>query len=314
MFRNTSFCLWGFIFISLLMHGCDRHHTLDDMFLLDGEPVTKLSANQFQFTEGPAWDGEYHVYFTDLNANEIHRWHIPSRTIELVRSDTLETNGLMFSPQGDLWGAVHKMGSVIRMDKSGKQLWTVAGGYQGKSFNQPNDLALDAEGGVYLTDPSWDPESKRNQVAKGVYYVNAAGEVTLLVDDMDKPNGVLVANKGAYLYVVDMGTDEFRRYSIQQPGKLGEKEVFATFRTEDDLPAAPDGLAADVKGNLFVATSTGVQVFSPHGDYLGLIRVPERPSNVAFYGKARNALFITALTNVYSIKLNTTGDVYPLIQ
>lgn len=314
MSGTTSFYWWGLISITVLLNACDSRHTLDNTFLLDGEPVTKLSANQFQFTEGPAWDGKHYVYFTDLNASEIHRYHIPSGAIELVREDVLQTNGLMFSPQEELWGAVQKMGSIIRMDKTGKELWTVAGGYQGKSFNQPNDLALDASGGVYFSDPSWNSESERNQVVKGVYYVDAAGKVALLVDDMDKPNGVLVANDGGYLYVVDMGTDEFRRYAIQQPGVLGKREIFATFHTEGDIPAAPDGLAADVRGNLFVATNSGIQVFSSAGEYLGLLRVPERPSNVAFYGKSRNSLFITAPTNVYSIKLNTIGEVYPLIQ
>jgi len=298
-----------------LLTGCGKSTNLSSQIdlIADTEQIIKVSNGQFKFTEGPVWDGDDNVYFTDLKTDEIHRFFIPDRSLHSVAVYPGQVNGLKISSTGELWGAVQQAGCIERITKDGRRVWTVAGEYQGRPFNQPNDLVLDEQGGAYFTDPSWNPPDKRNQPVKGVYYVNAAGKVTLLIDDLDKPNGILIAHGGKYLYVVDMGTDAFLRFPILSPGQLGEREVFAQLQNRNNKSAQPDGLAADEQGNIFVATETGVQVFSKTGNFINEILVPERPSNLAFFGEARDQLFITAETNVYTVKMRYPGEIYPAL-
>ena len=53
----------------------------------------------------------------------------------------------------------------------------------------------------------------------------------------------------------------------------------------------------------------GVMVFSPQGDAIGRIQLPERCANLCFGGRSRNRLFMAASQSVYSLYVNTRGAV-----
>ena len=63
----------------------------------------------------------------------------------------------------------------------------------------------------------------------------------------------------------------------------------------------------DVAGRLYIATVNGVQVFDGKGEYLGTIKVPRQPSNVAFAGRKKAMLYITAREGLYRIATLTKG-------
>ncbi|WP_083608104.1 SMP-30/gluconolactonase/LRE family protein [Teredinibacter haidensis] len=300
-----------FIFAVTLafLTGCGSKalHTLDGTLLLQGVEPAQLNAEPYQLTEGPTWDGGNFVYFTEIYKSRIHRYNIVHGTFELVRENTQNANGLRFSPDGLLWVCEQSAGRIVRLNNETGKVVTVSGEYEGKPFNHPNDLVLDKSGGVYFSDPVWNETLHRKQPVNGVYYVNADGDARLLINDMDKPNGVLLSQNGRFLYVVDMGTDEFRRYRVVGPGQLADKKSFARFNLDDIDSAMPDGMAEDVDGNVYVATNNGVQVFDREGRYLGRFALDQRPTNLAFFGKALNQLFITSMNNVYSVRLNTVG-------
>ena len=69
-------------------------------------------------------------------------------------------------------------------------------------------------------------------------------------------------------------------------------------------------MAIDEEGNLYVATLTGVEVWSPEGEYWGIIQLPDtiRTTNVAFGTTEMNTLYITnRSSDVYAVELDVVG-------
>jgi gluconolactonase len=100
-------------------------------------------------------------------------------------------------------------------------------------------------------------------------------------------------------------------YPVEGPGKLGKGKVFCTLKQPADMRGAGgDGVAIDTKGNLYVATRLGLQVFDPSGKALGVLEFPEQPANVKFGGKDRKTLYVTARTSVYTVSMEATGHAF----
>ena len=76
-----------------------------------------------------------------------------------------------------------------------------------------------------------------------------------------------------------------------------------------DGPA--DGATVDTKGNLYITSALGLQVFDASGKFLGTIAIPEQPANVTFGGKDLKTLFVTARTSVYTCPMEVAGHQYP---
>lgn len=253
----------------------------------------------FVFTEGPTADARGNVYFTDVRANKILKLD-PEGKLSTFLEDSQGANGLGFDGKGRLVVAQGLAKRVIAIDPATKQVTVLADAFDGKPFVKPNDLVVDQQGGVYFTDP--DPKS--------VYYVSANGRVSRLLEDLPRPNGVLLSPDESTLYVVPSGTPDVLAYPVESPGKIGPARVLAQLDQAESGPRrGGDGLAVDAAGNLYLANPPlkAVQVVSPAGKTLGLIRVPENPSNVDFGGKDLKTLYITARTSVYAVELEAKG-------
>ena len=72
-----------------------------------------------------------------------------------------------------------------------------------------------------------------------------------------------------------------------------------------------DGLTVDVKGNLYITTGLGIQVYDPAGKLLGIITFPEQPANCTFGGPDGTTLYATARTSLYSVPMAVKGYVFP---
>lgn len=269
--------------------------------------VEQLNPYPLELGEGPAWDGAHSVFFTEIYASRIQRFDLASGAVTTVFPESAAANGMVLDAGGQLWICAQDVGQIVRL-LPGEKSWTVvAGEYQGTRFNHPNDLTLDAFGGVYFTDPAWNPALHQHQPVNGVYYVNDGtdGErkVSLLISDMDKPNGILLSRDNRFLYVVDMGNDDFRRYPVVAPGKLGPMEHFAELSTYHVRAAAPDGLEEDLAGNIYVAAENGIQIFSASGELLNLVQLPQRPTNLEFIDPERQVLFVTTMNNLYRVSV-----------
>jgi cyanophycinase len=253
----------------------------------------------FVFTEGPTADAEGNVYFTDVRANKILKVDTEGK-LSTFLEESQGANGLGFDAKGRLIVAQGGAARVVAIDVASKQITVLADKYDGKPLTRPNDLVVDRQGGVYFTDP--DPKS--------VYYIAADGHISRLIDDLPRPNGVILSPDEAMLYVVPSGSPDVLAYPVLAPGKIGGSRVLARLAQAESGPArGGDGLAVDSAGNLYLAVPAlkAIQVVSPAGKTLGMISVPEGPSNADFGGKDMKTLYITARTSVYAVKTEVKG-------
>ena len=186
--------------------------------------------------------------------------------------------------------------------------------YEGKRFNAPNDLVLDQAGGVYFTDPRFRAPMPLPQGKEAVYYCDAQGKVTRLADNLPAPNGVILSVDEKTLYVIPSMQKEMMAYPVQSPGKLGEGRVFCSLKQRQETTGpgnGGDGLTIDTKGNLYITSALGLQVFDPQGKLLGIIEFPEQPANATFGGKENKTLYVTARTSLYSVEMEAQGHAFP---
>ncbi len=271
-------------------------------------PVKKLQ-EKLQFTEGPAYDGKGHLYFSDIPANRIYRVDAANK-MEVFLEPSGHTNGLFFDGQGRLHACAMD-GQIIRIDTTKKEVTVLAKEYEGKRFNAPNDLVIDAAGGIYFTDPRFRAPEPLPQ-PEAVYYLSPDGKVTRLDEYKTACNGVILSPDEKTLYVIPSMQAEMVAYDVTAPGKIGNKRTFCTLKqAEGKSGAGGDGLTVDVHGNLYITTGLGLQVFSPAGKALGIIACPEHPANVAFGGPENKTLMVTARTGLYAIPMEVAGHVFP---
>lgn len=271
-------------------------------------PVKKLH-EKLQFTEGPAADGKGNLYFSDIPANRIYKVDA-SNKIEVFLEPSGHTNGLFFDGQGQLHACAMD-GQIIRVDTAKKDVTVLAKEFDGKRFNAPNDLVIDAAGGIYFTDPRFRAPEPLPQ-PESVYYLSPEGKVTRLDEYKTACNGVILSPDEKTLYVVPSMQAEMVAYDVTAPGKVGNKRMFCTLKQpEGKTGTGGDGLTIDTQGNLYITANLGIQVFSPEGKLLGIISCPEQPANCAFGGADNKTLFITARTSLYSVPMEAAGHVFP---
>jgi gluconolactonase len=271
--------------------------------------IVKLHTG-FKFTEGPAADKDGSVYFSDIPSERIHKVDKAGK-LSTFREKSNRANGLMVNAKGEVV-ACEMAGRVVAISPDGKNVRVLADKYDGKQFNAPNDLVLDKVGGVYFTDPSFGAPMPLPQGKTGVYYIAADGKVTRIIDDLKQPNGVKLSPDEQTLYVIPTGPAEMMAYPIEGPGKIGKGRVFCTLQGKDGKKGdGGDGCTIDTKGNLYVTSSIGIQVFDPTGKFLGSIAFPEQPANVTFGGTDMKTLYVTARSSLYTAPMEAAGHVFP---
>lgn len=263
----------------------------------------------FQFTEGPAADKQGNVYFTDIPAEKIHKVDLKGE-LSTFREMSNHANGLMFLSANEI-AACEMDGQIVALSLDGKRRIVVEK-HDGKRFNAPNDLVVDQAGGIYFTDPAFRAPKELPQGKTAVYYVDAKSTATRLIDDLPNPNGVILSPDEKTLYVIPSGQAEMMSYLVEAPGKIGKGKVFCTLKQAGGKKAGGgDGLTIDVKGNLYITSALGLQVFSPEGKALGIFAFPEQPSNCTFGGKDFKTLYATARTSLYAVEMEVAGHQFP---
>ena len=265
----------------------------------------------FDFTEGPAADAKGNVYFTDIPKEKIYKVDLEGKLCVFVEGSN-HANGLMFNGKGELV-ACEMDGQLVAYDITTKKKRTVIDKHAGNRFNAPNDLVIDKQGGIYFTDPIFRAPKPLPQDKLAVYYTDGAGKVTRIIDNLPNPNGVILSVDEKTLYVIPSGQPEMMSYPIEAPGKIGKGKVFCTLKgPEGKKPGGGDGLTIDSKGNLYITSGLGLQVFDPTGKLLGIISLPEVPANVTFGGADFKTLYVTARTSLYTVRTEATGHLFAL--
>lgn len=263
----------------------------------------------FQFTEGPAFDGNGYLYFTDIPNDRILRTDTKG-TLEVFMEKAGHCNGLMVDGNGKLI-ACRMDGEVVSFDTKTKAATTLSNKYNQQRFNACNDLVIDEQGGIYFTDPRYLAPEPWPQVKEAFYYRAPNGDVTRLGDDILAPNGIILSPDEKTLYIVPSMQKEVFAYDVKAPGKLENKRVFYQIKQpENKSDSGGDGLTVDQQGTLYITTDLGVQVVDERGELKGIIEFPEQPANCAFGGRDMKTLYATCRTGLYSVVLPVAGHVF----
>jgi gluconolactonase len=233
-----------------------------------------------------------------------------SNQLSVFLDPSNHTNGLMYNGRGKLY-ACEMDGRLVEIDLASKAVNPLVAQYEGKRFNAPNDLVIDRQGGVYFTDPHFRAPMPLPQGAVAVYYRDAQARVTRLIEDLKAPNGVILSPDEKTLYVIPSQQKEMMAYAVESPGKLGAGRVFCTLQQPEGRDnTGGDGLTIDTKGNLYITSGLGIQVFDPQGKLLGIVKFPQQPANCTFGGAGNRTLYVTARTSLYAVEMEAEGHVF----
>jgi sugar lactone lactonase YvrE len=264
--------------------------------LLDGEGWQLVSQGH-KFTEGPAVDAEGRVYFTDVPESKIFRVE-PDGKVTLFDDKTANTNGLMFGPDGLLYGCRNGDKQIVAYNAQGEYT-VVAEGVQS------NDLVVAGNGSIWFTDPP----------GERVWHISGdASRTKKVVAEGIRPNGVILTPDQGTLVVTESQEPVLWTFRVERDGSLSRKERYygpVQLPSRADRPGS-DGMTVDSIGRLYVATRAGLQMFDPTGRLGGAIAKPHPGplSNVCFGGPQLDTLYVTAGDKVYRRKVQAKGVRY----
>ncbi len=191
-------------------------------------------------------------------------------------------NGIRFDAAGQMYVADYVGHNVLRIDPATKKISVFA---HHAEMNQPNDLALAADGTLFASDPAWDKNSGQ------LWRISTKGEVTRLAKNLGTTNGIDVSPDGKTLYVNESVQRGVWAFPINADGTLGERKLLKQF---DDHGF--DGMRCDVAGNLYITRyGKGTVVkLSPQGEVLQEVDVlGKQPSNLCFGGPDGRTVYVT---------------------
>jgi gluconolactonase len=271
-----------------------------------------------KWAEGPAWSaqGQYLVW-SDIPNNRQMRLNVDDDHVSVFRNPSGYSNGNTFDQQGRQLSCEHVGRRVVRYEHDGT-VTVIADKYNGKPLNSPNDLVVHPDGGVWFTDPpygimgNYEGFVAKPELKEAVYRVDPkTARVEMVTDALDKPNGICFSHDYKRLYVVDTGAPRDIQVFDVADNKLRGQKQFTDMKL-NGRAGGSDGIRVDVDGNVWSAASggsgyDGVHVFTPQGQRIGMILLPEICANLCFGGPKRNRLFMAASQSLYSVYVGTRG-------
>ncbi|MCP4428529.1 MAG: SMP-30/gluconolactonase/LRE family protein [Chloroflexi bacterium] len=267
----------------------------------------------FDFVEGPIWHpGEKSVIFSDILGNSIYRWS-EEDGLRTLRRNSYMANGNAYDQQGRVVTCEHATSHLTRTDfANGGEREMLASHFEGKELNSPNDVVVKSDGAIYFTDPDsgrsagYGVPRQTELPFSGVCRLEPeSGELTLLIDDFAKPNGLCFSQNESLLFVNDTIRQHIRVFDVLVDGKVGNGRLFANLT--GNKPGVADGMKIDQSGNLLSCGPGGIHVFNPSGERLGIIETPEFAANFVFGDDDLQTLYITATTSLYRLRVNVPG-------
>jgi gluconolactonase len=315
-------------------------------YKIGNTPIQRLHTGTL-WAEGPAWSGMgRYLLWSDIPNDRQLRILDENGHVSVFRKPAGYSNGNTFDFEGRQIAFEHGNRRVVRYEHSGK-VTVLADKFQGKPFNAPNDGVVHPDGGIWFTDPgygslmNYEGHKGELELKEAIYRIDPKShKIEKVHDEMFKPNGICFSPDYKQLYVADTGASHYEKapknimvfdvkdgkklgqgkeyvsMKMEVKGRIGERSTFIPDRTgtlSREMAGFADGIRADVDGNIWVGSGwvgdgyDGVQIFSPEGERIGQILLPEICSNVCFGGAKRNRLFMTASQSLYAVYVETQG-------
>jgi len=234
--------------------------------------------------EGPACDAAGNVYAVSFTKTEIIGKVTPDGKAEVFVTLPGKSagNGIRFNKAGVMFVADYTGHNILRVDMSTKAVTVHA---HEAAMNQPNDIAITADGTLYASDPNWKDGTGQ------IWRIATDGKVTRAAESMGTTNGIEVSPDGKTLYVNESVQRNVWAFEINADGSLANKKLVKKF---DDHGF--DGMRCDVDGNLYITRhGKGTVVkLSPKGEVLKEIEVlGASPTNLCFGGPDGRTVYVT---------------------
>lgn len=270
-----------------------------------------------EWAEGPAYvpgrnGSDGFVVFSDVPNNRMLKFDPADGTTTVFREPSHFSNGNTIDNEGRLVTCEHLRHAISRLEHDGTH-HVLVDSFEGKKLNSPNDLVVKSDGSIWFTDPPYGILSGREGNARQseldgnyVYRLEPeSGEISIVVTELDRPNGLAFSPDESVLYVADSGEPRnVAAFDVNSDGKsLSNFRIFAVVR-----PGIADGFRCDVQGNIWTSAHDGIHCFTPEGELIGKILVPEqRTANCTFGDEDRKTLYICGDVSLYSVRLNVAG-------
>jgi gluconolactonase len=287
-----------------------------DSIISRSEPVQELASGTggtLGPTEGPLWwkEGGYLLY-SDIHNNRRMKY-VPGQGASVAQEPVNRSNGLTRDLQGRLVACERVTRRVTRQEPDGS-ITVIAGSFQGRPLNIPNDVIVKSDGSIYFSDPLGGVSEQWDLGYPGVYRVSAdLGTITLLANDFVFPNGLAFSPDESVLYITDFRRGVIRAFDVAANGTLAKQtdRIFANLTGPE--PGGPDGMKVDVAGNVFCGGAGGIYILDPKGKKLGRI-VHGRPetTNIAFGGDDWKTLYFTNWNYLGAVKVKIAGIPVPV--
>ena len=297
--------------------------------------------------------GRYLVW-SDIPNNRQLRWLEDDGRVSVMRSPSNNSNGNTFDFQGRQLSCEHVGRRVVRyeLDGSATVIAAMYDGKRLNSPNdvvphpdgsywftdppygaQFYEGTADAAGGPANKSGRMNPRlgqppefgSYKRELPTACYRVDPSGSITQVLTEaqVPDPNGLCFSPDYKKLCVISTGQGpgdagpggkgDMWVFDVGADNKLSNGKLFSDFMV-NAVKCGPDGVRADVDGNLWCSSNagravgfSGVTVWNPQGKLIGRIRIPEICGNVCFGGPKRNRLFMAASQSLYAVYTGTQG-------
>jgi sugar lactone lactonase YvrE len=248
-------------------------------------------ANGFCFGEGPRWF-EGLLWFSDMLGEAVHTVNLAGDVTTLTLPGHAPS-GLGFRPDGTLLIASTEHRALLGYDGESVQTLADLSDIVPASIG---DMVVDDRGRAYVGSQAFEG----GVIAR----VDLDGTATLVAENLDFPNGMVITPDGATLIVAESVGRRLTAFTVGSDGSLSDRRVFA-----DGLDGPPDGITLDARGGVWAAMTLAHQFerIEQGGNVTDRIDIGGRTAIACTLGgPQRRTLFLLSSTDAYPQRLAGT--------